>query len=89
MSGLDTFDRMMDLAEGVVDGLTKPVEARPAKNVRPKKGTELVADVSIVEAIDGETGAVIFIVRQGSDRAECSSSGFADRIAKLLREDNR
>lgn len=86
MPGLDAFDRIFDFAEGVADGLSGKTDTRPFREKAPTGGSSVAMKVTVTEAIDAETGALVFIVKQGSNRAECGSSSFANHIAKLLRE---
>lgn len=36
------------------------------------------------EALDAQTGATVYVVTDGQDRAECSSRAFAERVRGLL-----
>lgn len=85
--GMEAFDRFMDMADSTLDMLAGKKPATRAPSAAPSSSTALAVDVSpIMEAIDAETGASVFIVKQGNDRAECNSRKFAELVRRLLLE---
>ena len=87
--GMEAFDQFMDGLDSMVDTIAgkKPAGPAPRAPQAPSPSTALAANVNpIIEAIDPETGATIFIVRHGNETAECRSRAFAERIRRLLME---
>ena len=67
---LEAGDRAMGAAERVISPKSPPVMAAPFQ---------------IIEAIDQDGGASIWIVTNGTDNAQCSSRDFAERVQRALR----
>jgi D-lyxose ketol-isomerase len=80
-------DRVLNRTQQVEDH-QRVRRAKQAKDV-PAQGRATTMEIAprryrLIEAIAPETGHTVFIVTNGSERAECTSRGFAEKILHLL-----
>lgn len=86
-SFVDKADRVLNRTQQVEDQQrarrARQVEDQPTQ--RRSASREIVSRrFRLVEMIAAETGLTIFVVTNGSERAECNSRGFAEKIQLLL-----
>ena len=93
----DLVDSVVDKADHVLNRSKYTEEqhrARRAKraevidtapSVKVSSSTTLaVRQWKIIEALDAQSGAAIFVVTNGRERAECSTRELADKLVRML-----
>ncbi len=92
-SGIDRFydgiDKIVDTATNVLNRTSKvadPERVRAAERVtaEPSMAMAKPARVRVIESMDGESGESVWIVTDGSQRAECNSAPLAAKIKRAM-----
>lgn len=56
----------------------------PPQGATPAAAKRSSSKVRIIESIDAQSGATVFVVTDGVSRSECSSRALADRVARAM-----
>lgn len=77
-----TVNKARDVVRDARDA--NPKSTTPSSASQTSRDRAKSSRVRIIESIDAQTGATVFVVTDGVSRSECSSRALADRVARAM-----